>query len=140
MKKCVFIGIIALLAACDKTPAPAPATPKDMQTVAAEMKKNDESGIYNPVLTVGTQGDFLIKLAETPQLLNIAKKAKHSQFLSISNPRQYVEDGYCLVNIVPFNTMKQIGTPNSTCHYRLFCGNAKEMDYTKPYAVELCSE
>ncbi len=115
------------------------ATVADFNMIQAQMHKNDEAGIYNPILAEGVQGDFLIQLSATPELIEIYSKQKTVKFLSVENPMQYITDGYCLINIIPYNTMIAMGTPDNRCSYRLFCGGASDMD-NDVYAVELCGE
>lgn len=90
------------------------------------------------VLTTGEMGDFLIQLPETKELRKIANKQKNAKFLSVFNPNSYTKAGYCLVNVVPYNTMKKLETPDNHCHYRIYCGAPEFMNYDEFYAVEVC--
>ena len=92
----------------------------------------------DPVLTTGEQGDFLIRLPESEALLKIANKTKNAKFLSVFNPNSYSKKGYCLLNIIPFDTMEKLGWENTDCHYRLYCGAPDFIDYDQYYAVEIC--
>ncbi len=105
-------------------------------TVQREIANADDAS--SRVIAEGDSGDFLIKLSETDALRNIFRAEKNAKFLSVSNPNQYAESGYCLINIIPYNTMKKLGTPNNTCNYRIYCGGAESMDYDQYYAVEVC--
>lgn len=91
------------------------------------------------VIAEGKQGDFLIKVPATPEILEIANGEKTVKFLSVQNPQNYVQDGYCLVNTIPYNTMKQMGKTDNHCHFRLYCGSADSMNYNENYAVEVCA-
>ncbi|MBQ6027820.1 MAG: hypothetical protein IJL21_04705 [Alphaproteobacteria bacterium] len=91
-----------------------------------------------PIIIHGEMGDYLIQLPETEDLRKIANKQKDSKFLSVFNPNSYTKDGYCLVNVIPYNTMKELGTPDSNCNYRIYCGAPEHMDYDEFYAVEVC--
>lgn len=91
------------------------------------------------VIAKGEMGDFLIQLPETEELRKIANKKKNAKFLSVFNPNSYTKTGYCLVNVVPYNTMKQMGTPDNNCHYRIYCGAPEYMNYDEFYAVEVCN-
>jgi hypothetical protein len=134
---CISLGLLATLCGCEK-PVPKSATAQDFAVVLAEIKKNDELGDGNIVIAQGKLGDFIIRLAETDQLLAIMKKDKNARFLSVETPKKYISDGYCLVNVVPHNTLEAIGMPNSGCNYRLFCGSESDMKYDEMYAAELC--
>lgn len=90
------------------------------------------------VLTTGDHGDFLIRLPESEALLKIANKTKNRKFLSVFNPNSYAKSGYCLLNIIPYNTMEKLGWENKDCHYRLYCGAPEFMDYDQYYSVEVC--
>ncbi|MBP5485803.1 MAG: hypothetical protein J6Y07_03805 [Alphaproteobacteria bacterium] len=92
----------------------------------------------NRILTKGEKGDFLIQIPETKDLRKIATKQKNVKFLSIFNPNSHAKADYCLVNVIPYDTMKKLGTPDSDCHYRIYCGAPEHMNYNEPYAVEVC--
>lgn len=133
MKKILFITTLIalpLFTACEKEQTP---TKEDYAILQNAVQVADTT-----IITIGDQGDFLIKLQKTDEIQAIYNKQKTAKFLSISDPKQYIEEGYCLLNVIPVNTMEQIGTPDNTCHYRLYCGNAKNMNYDNLYAVELC--
>ena len=108
----------------------------DSQTIQDAMLECGEE--CDPVLTTGDQGDFLIRLPESEALLKIANKTKNAKFLSVFNPNSYAKAGYCLLNIIPYNTMEKLGWENKDCHYRLYCGAPEFMDYDQYYAVEVC--
>jgi len=91
------------------------------------------------VIANGEMGDFLIQLPETEELRKIANKQKTAKFLSTKNPNQYAKAGYCLVNIIPYNTMEKMNMPDNTCNYRIYCGAPEFMDYDEFYAVEACN-
>jgi len=82
------------------------------------------------MMDMGVQGDYVLRFRATPELIKIANKKKTVTFLSIENPKQYVEEGYVLVNVIP----GEIGS----CLLRIFYGTEADMDYDKMYAVELC--
>ncbi len=90
------------------------------------------------ILTTGKSGDFLHIIPETPELLKIANKQKNSKFVSIFNPNSYAKPGYCLVNVVPYKTLKTLGAETSGCNYRIYCGAPEYMNYDEFYAVEVC--
>lgn len=90
------------------------------------------------IIVNGEMGDYLIQLPETKDLHKIATKQKDSKFQSVFNPNSYAKADYCLVNVIPYNTMKALGTPESDCHYRIYCGAPEFMDYDEFYAVEVC--
>lgn len=104
-------------------------------TLQREMVACDDCG---RVIATGDGGDFLIRLPQTNALYNITRAEKNAKFLSIENPKQYAESGYCLVNVVPYNTVEKLGIPSNTCHYRIYCGASENMDYDQYYAVEVC--
>lgn len=89
-------------------------------------------------LATGESGDYLIRLPATDALLKVANKAKNSKFLSVFNPNSYAKDGYCLLNIVPYDTMEKLGWQNKNCYYRIYCGAPEFLDYDQHYAVEVC--
>lgn len=105
----------------------------------AIQKAMDDCGdTCDTVIATGEMGDFLIQLPETKDLRKIATKQKDSKFQSVFNPNSYSKQGYCLVNVVPYSAMEKLGTPESDCHYRIYCGAPKFMDYDEFYAVEVC--
>ena len=111
----------------------------DSHRFKAIQKAMDDCGDEcRPVLATGEMGDFLIQLPETEELRKIANGQKNAKFLSVFNPNQYTKAGYCLVNVVPYNTMKQMGTLDDYCHYRIYCGAPEFMNYDEFYAVEVC--
>ena len=109
---------------------------KDAQTIENAMDKCGEE--CRAVVADGDQGDFLIRLPESEALLKIANKTKNAKFLSVFNPNSYAKAGYCLLNIIPYNTMEKLGWKNKGCQYRLYCGAPEFMDYDQYYAVEVC--
>ena len=132
MKK-TLLGLFLLLPliACDNQPTPTPtATIEDFLYVRQAIK--DAESI---VVAKGTEGDFVIYLDSTPELLKIAENTKTARFLSIDTPQQYITDGKCMVNIIPYATKKKLGFADNKCNYRLFCGTDMSSKY---YAVELC--
>lgn len=132
MKKTLLaLALLLPLTACDNEPAPQPTSTKEDFLQVREMIKNARS----VVVAKGTEGDFLIHLEATPELLKIAENAKTSRFLSIKQPQKYITDGKCMVNIIPYATKKKLGFADNTCNYRLFCGTDMSGKY---YAVELC--
>ena len=135
MKKIIILSLAALpLIACEQTPkSTGPATPADFSTIMNEIQKADRH-----IVAGGEQGDFLIKLEKTDAMKEIASRDKTVKFLSVKNPSQYIEKDYCLLNILPQAALEKIGTPDSKCSYRLFCGEKIKGDGF--YAVELCSE
>ena len=137
MKRIIILSLVLPLIACDKAPevqqSTGAATPADFTTVMNEMQKADRH-----ILAGGDQGDFLIKIENTDAIKDVASRDKNAKFLSIDNPKQYIEDGFCLLNIIPKVTIEKMGNPDSRCHYRLFCGDT--MNYDEYYAVELCKE
>ena len=132
MKKILFaITLLLPLTACDNQPAPESTSTKEDFLHVRQMIKDAK----NIVIAKGKQGDFLIHLDATPELLKIAENTKTSKFLSIQKPQQYITDGKCMVNIIPYATQRDLGFTKTTCNYRLFCGNEISGRY---YAVELC--
>ena len=86
----------------------------------------------------GEMGDFLVKVPETAEIRQIADKEKNSMFLSVENPKQYAENGYCLIDVIPADVLKQKGWGESTC-YRVFCGGPESMNYDgNYYSVSVC--
>ena len=90
------------------------------------------------VISKGDMGDFIVRVPETPELREIANGNKNAMFLSVQNPNQYARAGYCLINIIPFNTMEKMGISENNCHYRIYCGAPTTMNYDEFYAVEVC--
>lgn len=134
MKKIIILSLALPLVACDSAPkSTGPATPADFEVVMNEIQKADR-----PILAGGEQGDFLIKLEKTDALKDVASRDKTAKFLSIDDPKQYIEDDFCLLNIVPKGAMEKMGNPDSACYYRLFCGEKIKGDGF--YAVELCEK
>ena len=132
MKKILFaLALLLPLTACDEQPVPASTSTKEDFLHVRQMIKDAKS----IVIATGTKGDFLIHLNATPELLKIAENTKTSKFLSIQKPQQYITDGKCLVNIIPYATQKKLEFEKTNCNYRLFCGNDISDKY---YAVELC--
>ena len=115
------------------------ATPLPPSPMKQIQKAMDDCGDdCRKVIATGEMDDFLIRLPETPELREIANSNKNAMFLSVHNPNQFSKDGYCLINIVPFNTMKKLGMPENTCNYRIYCGSPEFMNYDEFYAVEVC--
>lgn len=108
----------------------------DSQTIQDAMRKCGEE--CDLVLTIGEQGDYLVRLPESEALRKVANRTKTAKFLSVFNPNSYSKAGYCLLNIIPYNTMEKLGWWNKDCHYRLYCGAPEFMDYDQNYAVEVC--
>lgn len=92
----------------------------------------------NNVIATGEMGDFLVSVPETEELRKIANSQKNAKFLSVFNPNSYAKQGYCLINIIPYSAMEKMGTPNSDCNYRIYCGVPEFMNYDEFYAVEVC--
>ncbi len=134
MKKTLSALLLTLpLVACDNQPAPTPTTtPEDFNYVRQIIKDTQSM-----VVAKGAEGDFLIHLDATPELLKIAENTKTARFLSIENPEQYITDGKCMVNIIPYATKKKLGFENSKCNYRMTCSSDLSGKY---YAVELCEQ
>lgn len=101
----------------------------------------EEEAGGNSAVVVGPKGDWLKKIPETPELVALVSKYKDSAFVSIENPSQYIEDGYCLINVVPTETQVDLGrrTKVEECRYRVFCGDVDDMTKNDMYAVELCN-
>lgn len=135
MKKISLLALTAItLVACgDNKP-----TPEDFQTIEQEAK-NASGETALTILSLGAAGDYIVQLPATDALVAIAKKDKSVTFLSVDNPSQYISDGTCLLNIIPKRTMENMNMPENTCNFRLFCGNADDMN-AEVYAVEVCSE
>ena len=95
------------------------------------------------IIAHGKQGDFIVKMPATKALVAIANREKNSKFLSIENPFQYIEEGYVLINVTPYNTaMKLEGEARYrmlNCPYRIMGINAKDIGDENYYAVELCA-
>lgn len=133
MKKIVLLVSVLALTVCDKATAAGSDDYKNLQQAMDDCGEE-----CAPVIATGDYGDFLIRMPETDILRDISNKEKSAKFLSTENPKRYAESGYCLVNVVPYNTMKNLGIPNNTCHYRIYCGAPENMDYDQYYAVEVC--
>lgn len=103
-----------------------------------EIVQNEIIGKEIPIIATGTMGDFMIKIPETKALKKIANKTKNSKFLSVENPKSMSEEGFCLINTIPLNTWKKLGSENNHCHYRIYCGAPEFMNYDEFYAVEVC--
>lgn len=123
MKKLLLCLPVLILGACDKK--------TDYQIIQQEIGARD-----NPVLMMGKSGDFVIKIQESDALKKIANKEKTVKFFSVENSSEIAEEGFCLINIIPFNTWKAIGEMNPRCFYRIYCGNV--IDYDNFYAVDVC--
>lgn len=137
MKKLSILAAVAVaLAACSSEEAP---TPEDFVTMETELQNITSTGQVLSVAAIGPAGDYIIPIAQNETILNIASKKKTAAFLSVENPAQYVVEGQCLLNIIPNNTMDEMGMPENKCNFRLFCGTAADME-SGTYAVELCSE
>lgn len=108
---------------------------EDYITLQREIANCDECG---RIIATGDDGDFLIRLPKTDALNHFSFLEKNAKFLSVSNPNQYAKSGYCLVNIIPYNTMEKLGWQNKTCSYRIYCGAPESMDYDQYYAVAVC--
>lgn len=122
---------LTTLSACDSAQKP---TPEDFAAVEDSLTGNDNLLIS----ALGDQGDYILKIQGTPELLEIAKKQKSTKFLSVTEPATYVEEGYCLLNIIPEIVMSSID-PENTCFFRLFCGTAEDIaNNPETYAIELC--
>lgn len=133
MEKLSLLVSVLALVACDS------ATAGDLQDYKnLQQAMNDCGYECRPVIAEGEYGDFLIRMPETDVLREIASKEKYAKFLSTENPKQYARDGYCLVNIIPANTMEQLGWENKNCPYRIYCGAPELMDYDQYYAVVVC--
>ncbi len=89
------------------------------------------------VLTTGNQGDFLIRLPESDALRKVANRTKKNKFLSVY-PSDYAKAGYCLLNVIPHNTMEKLDGVNKDCYYRLYCGAPEFIDGAQGYAIEIC--
>lgn len=88
------------------------------------------------VIATGNDGDFLIRLPETNTLKRIAEfGTKDSKFLSVFNPNQYAQSGYCLINVIPFKAQGKSDSSDTT--YRIYCGAPEYMDYNQDYAVNI---
>ena len=117
MKKILFaITLLLPLTACDNQPTPKPTSTKEDFLHVRQTIKDAKS----TVIAKGTEGDFLIHLDATPELLKIAENTKTARFLSIKKPEQYITSDKCLVNIIPYATKKKLGFENNKCNYRLF--------------------
>ncbi|MBR4892256.1 MAG: hypothetical protein IKZ34_03705 [Alphaproteobacteria bacterium] len=111
---------------------------KAVQTVRQAIKDcGDECAA---VLAEGKRKDFLIRVPATEDLYKITNKPANAKFLSVNEAQQYVQDGYCLINVVPLASWKLLGKPERTCNYRVYCGSANLMSSDEFYAVELCEE
>ncbi len=138
MKKVLSLAVllaVPLLAGC----GPEKATPEDYAILQTQIQTAIQKQPLSAV-GIGNQGDYIVKLEKTEELIKIANKKKTAKFLSTENPAQYVEEGYCLLNIIPVPTMKAISSEENTCYMRLFCGTAEDMNTDKMYAVELCEK
>ncbi len=134
MKKIISLAImlsIPVLSGCGSDKP----TPEDYVSIQNETKKDNLT-----VVGIGVGGDYIIKLEKNDVLTKIANKEKTVKFLSVENPKQYIEEGYCLLNIIPNTTMQAMSMPENKCNFRLFCGSAEEMNYDEMYAVEICEE
>lgn len=133
MKKILAMTLLALpLVACDSTPKTT--TIEDTKIVLSEMDKQPGK---STIVALGASGDYLLQLEETPELKKVASKAKTAKMLS-ADPAAFAGEGVCLLNIIPYKTMTDMGTPENKCHYRLVCGAIA--DTNALYAVELCEK
>lgn len=136
MKQLSLFALMAIsLAACgDNQP-----TPEDFNAIEKEIQTLSNNGAAVSVVAVGPVGDYVLSLPATEVLTKIASKNATVTFLSVENPTQYAADDVCLLNIIPENTMASMNTPENKCNFRLFCGNAENIN-AEAYAVEVCSE
>ena len=138
MKKLSLLALVAVsLAACGGDDMP---TPADFQTIETEIQTSMSQGIGTTIIALGQNGDYIIPIVATDAVKNIGAKAKTVTFLSAEIPTDSITDGQCMLNIIPQNTMQQMGTPENKCNFRLFCGTAADIATNEFYAVELCSE
>jgi len=126
MKKLFLFLPVMALAACSQEQK------SDMEILEAVMQGTEE------IIAQGKMGDFMVQVQETEALKKIADKEKTAKFLSIENPDAKSKEGYCLINVIPVVAMEKVGMENSTCHYRIYCGQPGVVDYDKMYAVEVC--
>ena len=139
MKKLsIFALVAAALTACSNEPETP--TPADFATIESEIQTSAQQGVGTTMIAIGQNGDYVIPIVATDTVKEIEKKKKTAAFMSIQNPEQYIADGQCMLNIIPQNTMAQMGTPENKCNFRLFCGTAEDITNNQFYAVELCSE
>jgi len=143
MKKVLWIIIAVLLIAAvvlgvksfSNKPAVAnPATSEDYLNIIEAVKSSGGA-----IIATGEQGDIIVKVAATPEMIAVAGRDKNAMFLSTENPLQYAQDGYILINIIPFNTMIENNFDailERGCFYRVMGQDTK--DYSNMYAVEVC--
>ena len=99
-----------------------------------EDENNDKT-----VIVTGGQGDFLTYIDESEELLEMYNnREKTAMFLSVENPSQYIQSGKCLVNTIPYNTIREQNLTLGDCYLRLFCGS--ELPSEGNYAIELCGK
>lgn len=125
MKKLLLILPAVALAACSQ------GQKSDMEILESAVQDTE-------IIAQGKMGDFMVQVQETEALKKIADKEKTAKFLSVENPDAKSKEGYCLVNVIPVAAMEKVGMENSTCHYRIYCGQPGVVDYDKMYAVEVC--
>lgn len=134
MQKIALAVLLALpLAACDSSSKNA--TPQDFETVQNEMNANPPAEI----IAIGSAGDFTVYLPATDALKGVAAKNKNSKFKSAELTADQIKDGFCIVDIIPQKAMEADGTPENTCFYRVFCGDAT-VNMDELYSVEVCKE
>lgn len=137
MKKLSLLALVAAaLVACGENNKP---TPEDFKTVEAEIQAVNTAETPLTIISIGAAGDYVIAIPATDALKAVAAKEKTVTFLSVENPQQLVKEGQCLINIIPQKTMMEMNTPENKCNFRIFCGNADDMN-AEAYAVEVCSE
>lgn len=139
MKKLsIFALVAATLAACSSENA-AP-TPEDFAKIESEIQASAQQGVGTTIVAIGPNGDYVIPIVASDTVKEIAAKKKTVAFFSAVIPTESITDGQCMLNIIPQPTMEQMGTPENTCNFRLFCGTAEDIANNEFYAVELCSK
>ncbi|MDE6478483.1 MAG: hypothetical protein K2L94_04545 [Alphaproteobacteria bacterium] len=125
----VVVVLLGIFWATRKSATPTPATAQDFAVLSAALNGQ-------PVVATGEDGGALIKMPATPELIDIAGRARTTTFVAVENPAQYAQDGFVLVNIVPASILAQ-NPEMSSCAYRVFYGTADDM--TGDYAVAVCN-
>lgn len=133
MKKLSLLALAAVtLVACGENKP----TPEDFSAIEQEIQANPD---VVSIVTLGPAGDYVVTVNASETILKIADMKKTVTFLSAENPSAFIEEGKCLLNIIPAKTMEDMNMPENKCNFRLFCGTVEDAA-AEVYAVEVCSE
>jgi hypothetical protein len=105
----IYVGSVDISTLLSASPPPPidPATISFSTGIIADALKGGQKAAS------GSEGDFIVKVRETDELLKIAARIKDSMFVSV-DPFQYIENGYMLINVVPKFSEYRILDPSIT--------------------------